>query len=238
MSDILSILAERGLEVINRFYGVHRGIVQDAPDPQNLNRLLVWLPDIPNGPKVWALPKGNHGSANSGFKYITPAPGDFVYVTFEYGDISKALWEYHSWAAGETPPQLIPASSGGFVTPNGNRFIFDENGNTLDITFEGNINLTSKGGTVTLNGEYINILSKSGVIVNKGDNDGLVNVVDLTTRLNKLVQEIEQLKAELATHTHSGVLSGPAVTGTPVVPPTTVFTPFQETDYQDTSVIH
>lgn len=237
-SDILQLLSERGLETINRYYGIHRAIVQEATDPENLNRLLVWLPDIPNAPKVWALPKGSHGSVQNGFKYLTPQPGDFVYVTFEYGDISKALWEYHGWGVGETPPQLIGPNTGGFVTPRGNRIVFREDDDTLEISFQGNINITSSEGTVVLSGEYINLLSRSGIIFNKGENDGTVNVLDLTNRLNQLVQELEQLKVELSTHTHTGVTTGPGASGPPAVPLTTVFQPFQETDYQDTSIIH
>ncbi len=239
MSDInaLQLIIDRGLESLGRYYGPHRGVVQDTPDPENLNRLLVWLPDIPNAPRVWAYAKGQQGSSNSGFKYLTPSPGDLVYVTFEYGDISKALWEFHGWGKGECPPQLLSPSTGGFITPRGNMILFNETDDSLEISFKGDIRITSDK-SVTLEGETVQLKGSTGIIMGEGDNNGLVNVTTLTNRLNYLLQELDKLKAELSTHTHTGVIAGAAMSGPPAVPLTTVFTPFQETDYQDTSIIH
>ena len=89
-----------------------------------------------------------------------------------------------------------------------------------------------------LEGETVQLKGSTGIIMGEGDNNGLVNVTTLTNRLNYLLQELDKLKAELSTHTHTGVISGAATSGPPAVPLTTVFTPFQETDYQDTSIIH
>ncbi len=36
-------------------------------------------------------------SINNGFKYLAPKVGDIVFVTFEFGDPTKPLWEYHGW---------------------------------------------------------------------------------------------------------------------------------------------
>ena len=37
---------------------------------------------------------------------MSPKNGDIVYITFEYGDPSKPLWEYHGWAQNQIPDIL------------------------------------------------------------------------------------------------------------------------------------
>lgn len=52
---------------------------------------------------------------------MAPKNGDIVYITFEYGDPSKPLWEYHGWAQNQIPDILDDPDTMGIVTPNGNR---------------------------------------------------------------------------------------------------------------------
>lgn len=73
------------------------------------------------------------------------------------------------------------------------------------------------------------------VIINGGNNDGLVNIVDLTTKLNQLISEIKTLKQDYVSHTHP-TPSGPS--SAPTVPFTGTFSNFNKTDYEDINVTH
>lgn len=228
--ELEKLIVERGLEALGRFYSIYRGIVVSNDDPKAMNRLKVGIPGIQGGLTLWALPKNQHGSEKNGFKYLAPVEGDIVYVSFEQGDPTKPLWEYHSWAMGQMPGSLNSPDVCGFVTPHGISVLFDDSDGTLDLYLPGEANIYSKQ-TVNINGE-------SGVNVNSGNNGGVINIVSLTNKLNQLVKEVEQLRLLLNTHTHTGVTSGPAVSGVLTQPSTSPLTPFNKNDYEDLKFKH
>ena len=228
--NVLKNITENGIESLGRFYSIYRAIVVQNDDPRCINRLKVSIPGIQGGLTLWALPRNQHGNAGSGFKYLAPKIGDVVYVTFEFGDPTKPLWEYHSWSEGQTPFGLKDKDVIGFITPNGIQVIFDDSDGILDLYLPGEANIYSKG-TIYVNGE-------GGVVVNSGENKGVVNIVQLTEKLNQLVSEVEQLKTYISTHTHSGVQTGAGVTTTPTSLFTKSFTKFNQSDYEDTKFTH
>ena len=87
-------ITEQGLESLGRYYSVYRAMVVNNTDPDHMNRIKVAIPEVMGGIVLWAYSKGQHGSTGSGFKMMAPKNGDIVYITFEYGDPSKPLWEY------------------------------------------------------------------------------------------------------------------------------------------------
>ena len=181
---------------------------------------------------LWAYSKGQHGSTGSGFKMMAPKNGDIVYITFEYGDPSKPLWEYHGWAQNQIPDILDDPDTMGIVTPNGNRIWLNDKMyvyGSATIYAEGPVSINSKAQA------YVNA---SKVIVNQGNNDGIININELTQKLNQLVSEIESLKAQYNSHTHSGIQSGPAVSGPVITPVTKPFSTFNKTDYEDSKFVH
>lgn len=86
--------------------------------------------------------------------------------------------------------------------------------------------------------------------VNGGKLGGLINIEDLTDKLNNLVSEVNKLKDCFNQHTHSGQISGTAtptqagfvVSGTylPAAPnpKASNATKFNKKDYEDTTVTH
>lgn len=87
---------------------------------------------------------------------------------------------------------------------------------SIDIEGSGDININCNG-TITFNG---------------GDNNGLVNIKELTNKLNKLVQKFNG-------HTHSVSTAGTAVAqeGT-AAPVTSQASTFNKSDYEDTKIKH
>ena len=132
MITISQIIQEYGIEHLGRFYGTYRGIVISNTDEDNTETLKVTVPAIYDGLTTIARPKGQEGGPNTGFKYLTPKPGQIVLVEFEYGDPLRALWTYHGWATEERPEELDKDTLG-IVTPNGNKVYLKEQDNTLYI---------------------------------------------------------------------------------------------------------
>lgn len=125
MANIIDIIAEYGLEQLGRFYSTYRGIVISNKDGDGTNSIHVTIPSIYDGVTTWALPKNQHGGPSCGFKYLTPQPGQVVYIEFEYGDPLRALWSYHGWAVGEKPDELDNDTIG-LITPAGNKIVLKE----------------------------------------------------------------------------------------------------------------
>lgn len=77
--ETAKIITEEGLEGLGRYYSVYRGIVVDNEDTEkNMNRVKVCIPEVMGGTFAWALPKGQHGSISTGFKFLAPKIGDIV----------------------------------------------------------------------------------------------------------------------------------------------------------------
>lgn len=236
MADITGLIIERGLEGVNRFYSLYRAVVIDNEDPDRANGLKVYVPEVLGGLKIWAIPRHQYGGEGFGFKLLTPQVGDYVYVSFEYGDASKPLWEYHGWAKGEAPTPLNNVSVFGFVTPKGNKVLISEEDDTLEVHFQGPIFIQGEGAVTISSAESINISGEDGAVINGGENGGIINIDSLTQKLNKLVQEIEMLKQQINTHTHTGNQGAP--TSPPIVPINQTFSQFIADDYEDTKALH
>ena len=82
--------------------------------------------------------------------------------------------------------------------------------------------------------------------VNGGKLGGLINIDDLTDKLNELVNEVNALKNAFNGHTHTGTISGSCPTGTvsgscSCTAPTEKAqnaSKFNKDDYEDTTVTH
>jgi hypothetical protein len=71
---------------VANFFGIYRGVVTGAVDPQGRRRLRVQLPSLLEGDDVWAEPCVPTRSRAS------PALGSVVWVMFEGGDIKFPVW--------------------------------------------------------------------------------------------------------------------------------------------------
>lgn len=78
-----------------KFYGVYRGVVVSNKDPKQLGRLILQVPQVLGESKTsWSW---NIEPANAHFE--PPVVGQGVWVAFEGGDSSAAVW----WGGFGTP---------------------------------------------------------------------------------------------------------------------------------------
>lgn len=236
MADLVKTIVHQGIEALGRFYSIYRAIVVQNDDPMASNRLKVAIPGIQGGMTLWALPRNQHGSEQTGFKYLAPAIGDIVYVSFEGGDPSKPLWEYHSWASGQMPKGLDAPYLCGFITPNGISVIFDDSSGTLDLYLPGKARVFAKDRITVVSESTVQVASTNGTVaINKGENGGVINIKELTDKLNKLVDEVDDLRSKYNIHIHT-TPAGPSLATESIQ--LTPISKFKEEDYEDTKFIH
>jgi len=87
----------------SHYFGKYRGTVSDNQDSTSRGRLKVKVPAV-LGPdlEVWAMPCVPYAGDGVGF-YSLPPNGSGVWVEFEGGDPSYAIWTGCFWADNELP---------------------------------------------------------------------------------------------------------------------------------------
>lgn len=236
MNDIVKTIVHKGIEGFGRYYSIYRAIVVQNDDPSARNQLKVAIPGIQGGEVLWALPRNQHGSEQTGFKYLAPAIGDIVYVSFEGGDPSKPLWEYHSWSSGQMPKILDAPHVCGFVTPNGISVLFDDSSGMLDLYLPGKARIYAKDKVTLVSDNDVQISSIDGVVAaNTGANGGVINIRSLTEKINQLVSEVDQLRSMYNKHIHT-TPNGPTDPTKSLVSKS--ITKFKESDYEDLKFLH
>jgi len=124
---------------------------------------------------------------------------------------------------------------GGLTLTNVKNFCIDEKGSLQIIPKMGSmVTVVDFGGFRDM--EIIKVQEIDKIIFNDGNNGGIVNIIDLTSKLNNLVTEIKALKTSLDTHIHAGVTVGAGVTGTSVISGS--FSNFNKSDFEDTNITH
>jgi uncharacterized protein involved in type VI secretion and phage assembly len=85
-----------------RVYGKYAGTVVDNVDQQSMGRLKVKVPAVLKGESVWAMPCVPYAGDGVGFYFIPPNDAG-VWVEFEGGDTSRAIWTGCYWSQGQLP---------------------------------------------------------------------------------------------------------------------------------------
>lgn len=237
IDGIIRIIQEQGLETTGRFYSIYTGIVDDNDDPLQMHRLKVSIPSVMGGITQWALACGWPGSYNSGIKLLTPKVGDLVYVIFEFGNPDKPLWVYNGWGEDELPQELASPDVMGIVTPNGNIITLNDLTGDVSLKVNGSVYHSITKDYIVQSGDSVCISGKNGTAINKGENGGVININPLTEKLNKLQQELEQLRTLFNNHTHTS--SSPGSPSSPnLLKATSPFSKFNREDYEDKNFIH
>ncbi len=167
-----------GLEKFGRYYSKYRAIVLDSlPDSQYTGNIVVKVPRVQGGMKLVARAKAFKGGPGYGQKFFTPKPGEVVWVEFENGNPSMALWSYHTWGFGECPDELADINTCGIVTPHGHQLIIKESeeGDKISITF-------NEGNKIELTPETF--------IFTSGENKSLVNIEPLRWFIQAVAKDL------------------------------------------------
>lgn len=238
MVDILGIIGRYGTGIVNRLYGCRIGTVLDNDDPTHQGIIQVSMVGtaVTSDLRVLARPLCIGGGRGFGFKMPLPPRGSMVNLLFIDGDPGMPLWAYSGWQPGEAPSELDDPETYGIVTPAFNHILISKTSDgkeRLDIKFDGPINISST--------DSVNISSPCNSLeptesgfnsLGTGENDGWAVAEKLTQRLNQLVAEIEQLKTEIATHTHM-MPTTDTPTSPPVAPLVTNISKFNSLSYVD-----
>lgn len=239
MSDLVQNIVDNGLDAVGRYYSVYRAVVLDTDDPMQMNRVKVFVPSLDL--MEWALPRNQHGTTNAGFRlFPLPMFNDIVYVTFFNGNPAEPLWEYHGWGHEQMPDEFLDENVCGLITPGGTKILVDDANGTIYISTTQRMVLEVKSGDgdgIIINADKIRLLANDTVVVNEGE-QGVPKIVELTNKLNQLVQELETLRNIVNTHTHSGVTTGPGASGPSAVQAAKPFSQFNKEDYEDKTFLH
>jgi len=87
-------------------------------------------------------------------------------------------------------------------------------------------------------GDKLLINYRQLVEFNKGLNGGMVKVIELTEVVNELQNTVNNISSLLASHTHSGVTTGPGISGPSATVWPSPITPTQQSYLEDTKVTH
>lgn len=237
VNRLVKSIVDEGIDSLGRHYSIYRGLVVNIEDELNIDRLLVYIPEL--NVQEWALPRNSHGSHLCGFRqHPLPKVNDVVYITFEDANPSLPLWEWHGWAENQKPLEFDDPDVCGVITPKGTKVLVNDRTGEIIIDAKTRMVIKSNGDDgLVIAGNRVYINSKDKIIFNQGTKDGVVNINELTDKLNNLIQELEVLKENFNSHTHTGVTTGSSVSGVTLQQQPS-FTRFNKEEYEDKNFLH
>jgi hypothetical protein len=201
----------------SRFFGKYRGLVTDNNDPTNRGRVKVQVPAVLNELDVWAMPCVPFAGSNVGI-YTMPLVDSAVWVEFEGGDPSYAIWTGGFWADGQlpknekdteaTPPlRMIRSEKGLMIT-------FDDDAEVLTLSDSSGINII----TIDIQASEIKVKANLKVVVEAP----LIELVEGAAHPlvfgDNLLQFLNQMVQTFNTHMHPGELVAGVLPVTPMTP--------------------
>lgn len=201
----------------SRFFGKYRGLVTDNNDATNRGRVKVQVPAVLNELEVWAMPCLPYAGNNVGL-YTIPEPGAGVWVEFEGGDPSYAIWTGGFWADNELPKN----EQGTEATPTlrmlrtekGLMITFNDDAEVLTLSDENGSNIM----TIDVQSGEIKIQANLKVVIEAP----LIELVENATHPlvfgDNLLQYLNQLVQIYNTHMHPGEMALGTFPVTPMTP--------------------
>lgn len=160
--DLTQLLLEW---VRSHYFGKYRGTVSDNSDPTSRGRLKVKVPAVLGDLEVWAMPCVPYAGDSVGF-YSLPAAGAGVWVEFEGGDPSYAIWMGCFWGDGE-----LPDSSDASVKiwkTDSLTIRMDDNGDELLLKNSDDSKITISADVTTESSEASHTVGSAGVVSEQG----------------------------------------------------------------------
>ena len=222
-----------GLEnVFGRFYSrypaevienVDIALEQNIPEDSDVNpdgqRLLLHIPAIhEEGAAEWVESGNIIAGNNYGFQSI-PRKGDYVYVTFGYGDTNHPRWHY-GWYGENERPELFKENKDlhGFISPGQQKVYFDDlNQKTVIEQPNGSlVEMSEDDITITFgNGQTVKIDSTK-VYIAEGGTQPIALGNETVDAINQLNAQVQALNAALITFTSA---QNAVALGTPLFSP-------------------
>jgi len=213
IEDILTQLIER---VESRYYGKYRGQVTDNQDPDNLGRIRAKVPSVLGDEETgWALPAFIYGGAAEQGLYAVPDLDAGVWIEFEGGDLSYPIWSGTWYTSGAIPESAQPSKKV-LKTKSGHKIIFDDDGNSVEIT-------DSNGNSITMDSTVIKVSAGSAtkIVIEAPQIELVENATHPLVFGDSLLQYLNQVVNLYQSHVHPGqmALGVFPVTPAPPVPP-------------------
>ena len=167
---------------LHKVWGKHAGVVNSNDDSEQMGRLQVSCPGVLGSELVWAMPCVPYAGPKVGFYFIPPVKAG-VWVEFEAGDVSRAIWTGCYWAKGDLPPDATSADIKLIVTDKASLKIDDSSGEIVvknqsgsSVTWNDDVKTEASSATHTVGAA--GVVSESspgkvevgaaGVVVNSG----------------------------------------------------------------------
>ena len=181
LKELFNNILYQGLESIGRYYSSYRGYVLDTNDELGLGRIKVKIPSVThNKPHPTWAYPKTQWGGKDYGMQILPSLGEVVWVEFEHGDTRYPIWNFAHRTEGDKPEEFASSQVYGFKSPKGQTIIIDDRDDVEKI------------------------------IINHGDNAGLVKVIELTEMMNKNEQKINEFLAHYRVHQVVDPISGMA----------------------------
>lgn len=205
-----------GLEAVGKYYSSYRGYVIDNNDAENMGRIKVLVPSITKDKAHTRWAwPKNQYSGADHGVQLLPQNGSVVWVEFESGNPRFPIWSHAHFGLNEKPEEFASSQVYGFKSPKGQLIIIDDRDDVEKIIF------------------------------NRGDNAGLVKVIELTDKLNNLEKKVNNLLSHYKTHVHidpisgfTGVLMPPLGSPDTVTPVPLPLTETQQTEIENDKILH
>ena len=177
--EVFNNILYYGLESIGKYYSAYRGYVVDNDDEDGLGKLQVKIPTVT---KNKIHPSWAYPKTQWGGKgygmQLLPVKGELVWIEFEHGDTRFPIWNFAHRTDGDKPEEFVSPQIYGFKTPRGQIIVIDDREDVQKI------------------------------IINHGENVGLVKVIELTEMLNKNEDKMNELLAHYRMHMMIDPISG------------------------------
>lgn len=146
----------------SHYFGKYRGTVIDNNDLTGRGRIQVNVPAVLGTENIWALPCVPYAGPDVGFFCLPPISGG-VWVEFEGGDPSYAVWAGCFWADSELPSEVLTADTRILKTEQ-SQIKFDDTTGEILITNEQDASVTLSQDVVTSAGVATHTVGGVGVV--------------------------------------------------------------------------
>lgn len=179
---------KHGFEMFGKYYSCYRGYVVDNEDKENLDRLLIRVPEIANARELpnWALPFNLYSGEGYGLHNL-PNKGDLIWVQFEKGNPNYPLWSFSYYGKNEKPDEFKSKSVKGFKTPFGHVIYSDDDKDNpfIKIKHQNELSIViNNDGIILWGGDKDIILKNEHAAINITDAGVEIDTADLAISLN------------------------------------------------------
>lgn len=167
---------------LHKVWGKYAGRVLDVNDSENMGRVQVSCPAVLGDQPVWALPCVPYAGPGVGFYFIPPV-GAGVWVEFEGGDVSRAIWTGCYWAKGDLPSDASSADIKLITTDSSSLKIDDTSGEIVLKNNQG-ASTTWSGDIASEAGQAKHTVGASGLTSESASGAGKLEVSDSGVSVN------------------------------------------------------